>query len=298
MSTRGLLLPARMRARLRDYAALMKLRLTTLLLVTTLAAMFVAAHGHPSLRVVLITLLAGTLSSGCCATFNEVIERDRDRMMARTCDRPIPSGRVSVPEALGFGLIQGIASCGMMLAWVNLLSAELMLGAILYYVVVYTMWLKPSTTQGVVIGGAAGALPPLVGWAAVTGSLNLTALGLFALIFFWTPPHFWALSLLIKDDYARAEYPMLPVVIGERETRVSILLHSAVLISVSLMLFGFRAFGALYLVAALVLGAVWMLLALRLWWRPGRPAASLLFRYSLLYLALIFLAMAVDQAIS
>jgi protoheme IX farnesyltransferase len=275
-----------------DYVTLTKPRVQLLLLLTTVATMEVA--GSPSLGLILLTLLGGALSAGGAGAVNHWYDRDIDARMARTATRPIPAGRISPRAALTFGISLTVLSFVQLSLTVNVLAASLALSGFLGYVFVYTLWLKRSTPQNIVIGGAAGAVPPLVGWAAVTGSLDPAALYLFAIVFYWTPPHFWALSLLMKDEYAKVEIPMLPVVRGENETRRQITLYSVLLVAITFLPFAGRLFDGLYAAAASVLGAVFLFLAVRLQRSPDRRAALRLYLYSLLYLALLFAAMVAD----
>src|SRR4051812_5384589 len=248
--------------------------------------MYVA--GDPSVGLVVLTVLGGSLSAGGAGAVNHWYDRDIDRQMPRTAGRPVASGRVAPGAALAFGIVLAALSFLELSLTVNVLAACLALTGFLGYVFVYTMWLKRSTPQNIVIGGAAGAVPPLVGWTAVTGSLDPTALYLFAIVFYWTPPHFWALSLLMKDEYARVGVPMMPVVHGERETRRQIVLYTVLLIVLTLLpvLFGF--FGALYAVVAVTLGAGFLVLALRLQRAADRRSALRTSLFSLLSLALLF----------
>jgi protoheme IX farnesyltransferase len=239
-----------------SYVDLMKPHVTVLLLGTTVAAMAIAYQGMPPLGLVLATLLGGAMAAGSANCINCYIDRDIDQIMGRTQRRSLPSGRVQPTQALIFGIALGIGSFIILTLFVNLLSALLACSAILFYIFVYTMWLKRSSAQNIVIGGAAGAVPVLVGWAAVTHTLTLPAIWLFAIIFYWTPPHFWALSLLIQKDYEKASIPMLPVVMGERETRKQILLYSLLLLAVTMILFAMHAMGYFYLLVALVLGGI------------------------------------------
>jgi heme o synthase len=275
-----------------DYVTLTKPRVQLLLLLTTVATMEVA--GSPSLGLILLTLLGGALSAGGAGAVNHWYDRDIDVRMARTATRPIPAGRISPRAALTFGIALAVLSFVQLSLTVNVLAAVLALSGFLGYVFVYTLWLKRSTPQNIVIGGAAGAVPPLVGWAAVTGALDPAALYLFAIVFYWTPPHFWALSLLMKDEYAKVEIPMLPVVRGEDETRRQITLYSVLLVAITFLPFAGRLFDGLYAVAAGLLGGVFLWLAARLQRRPDRRAALRLYLYSLLYLALLFAAMVAD----
>jgi heme o synthase len=275
-----------------DYVQLTKPKVQSLLLLTTVAAMEIA--GHPSIALIVATCIGGYLSAGGAGAVNHWYDRDLDAAMARTANRPVPSGRVSPRAALTFGLVLAAISVVWLTVLVNPLAAALSFSGFLGYTLVYTVWLKRRTTQNIVIGGAAGAVPPLVGWAAVTGGLDGTALYLFAIVFFWTPPHFWALALLMKDEYAAVKVPMLPVVRGEAETRKQILLYSILLYAVSQLPFCAGGFGTTYLVASLVLGAAFIGLAVRLMRRKDRRAALVLYLFSLAYLALLFVAMVAD----
>lgn len=280
-----------------SYVDLVKPHVTVLLLGTTLAAMTIAYQGLPPLSLVIPTLLGGAMAAGSANCINCYIDRDIDQVMGRTQRRSLPSGRVQPDHALVFGIVLGVGSFIILTAFVNLLSAVLACSAILFYVFVYTLWLKRSTAQNIVIGGAAGAVPVLVGWAAVTHTITLPAIWLFALIFYWTPPHFWALSLLIQKDYEKASIPMMPVVMGERETRKQIFLYSLLLLAVTLILFAMRAMGYFYLVAAVVLGGILVYMAVRLLRDQSKKWARTLFWYSNCYLALIFAAMVLDRVI-
>jgi heme o synthase len=275
-----------------DYFEMTKPKVQSLLLFTTVTTMYVA--GDPSLGLVALTCLGGALSAGGAGAINHVIDRDIDRTMQRTANRPVASGRVSPAAGMAFGVILGVAAFVLFTTTVNLLAAVLSLSGLLGYVFVYTLWLKRSTPQNIVIGGAAGAVPPLVAWAAVTGGLTGTPLYLFAIIFFWTPPHFWALSLLMKDEYARAGVPMLPVVRGETETRRQILLYTVLLYAVSQLPFCAGAFGVTYLVASVLLGAAFIYGSWRLMRHPDRRRALRLYLFSLGYLAALFAAMVAD----
>ena len=275
-----------------DYVELTKPKVQSLLLLTTVCTMAIA--GDPSVGLVALTVLGGYLSAGGAGAVNHYFDRDIDALMPRTADRPVASGRVS-PRA---ALIYGIVLCGLSFLLlgtaVNLLAASLALSGFAGYVFVYTIWLKRRTPQNIVIGGAAGAVPPLVGWAAVTGGLEGLPIYLFAIVFFWTPPHFWALSLLMKDEYARVGIPMLPVVRGEAETRRQILLYSVLLYAVSQLPFCAGGLGGVYLVSSLVLGAAFIGGAVVLYRRADRRTALRLYLFSLAYLALLFAAMVVD----
>jgi heme o synthase len=279
----------------RDYVTLTKPRIMSLLLVTGAGGMFVGADGVPPLGVFAAAMAGLALACGGASALNHVLDRDIDRLMGkRTERRPVASGRVPAARALEFGLALSAASFVLLASLANVLTAHLALAGILFYVLVYTRWLKRSTPQNIVIGGAAGAIPPLVGWAAATGELTLAALALFAVVFFWTPPHFWALALLIRPGYEAAGVPMLPVVRGERETTRQIVLYTLVLVGATLVPLAWSMFGLVYTVAAVALGAgfLWLAVALRRDTTPRR--AALLFHYSLAYLALLFVAMAVD----
>ena len=283
----------------RDYVTLTKPRIMTLLLLTGACGMVVGARGLPSLGLFAATMVGLALACGGASALNHVLDADIDRLMGkRTRSRPVAAGRIPASYALEFGLALSALSFVLLAGVVNVLTALLALFGMLFYVLVYTKLLKRSTPQNIVIGGAAGAIPPLVGWAAATGSLTLPALVLFAVVFLWTPPHFWALALLIKRDYANAGVPMLPVVRGERETVKEILLYTAGLVAFTLAPALWGQFGLFYLVAAALLGAVFLGLAWNLR-RERTPArAALLFHYSLAYLALLFVAMALDTVIA
>jgi len=286
-----------LRAVVRDYVALTKPRIIVLLEVTAVAAMVMAARGWPGGWRVLVTLAGGALAAGGANTINMWFDRDIDRTMQRTCGRPIASGRIGATAALGFGVGLGVAGFAVLALFANLLAAVLATSALLFYVLVYTMYLKRSTIQNIVIGGAAGAVPPLVGWAAVTGRLDVPALFLFAVIFYWTPPHFWALSLLMERDYTRAGVPMLPVVVGSRDTRIHIVLWTVILLIVTVLPFLAHSFGWVYLAGAMLLNGVFLADAVRLLVDASPHSASRLFHYSLLYLALLFTVMAVDRVV-
>src|SRR5215207_6892102 len=274
---------------LSDYVELTKPRVQSLLLLTTITTMYVA--GDPSLGLVALTCLGGSLSAGGAGAVNHWFDRDIDAQMARTANRPVPAGRISPNAALTFGVLLAALSFVQLSLTVNVLSASLALCGFLGYVLVYTVWLKRSTPQNIVIGGAAGAVPPLVGWTAVTGHLDPTSLYLFAIVFYWTPPHFWALSLLMKDEYARVGVPMMPVVHGEVETRRQIVLYTILLTALTLLPFVFGFFGVIYAVFATGLGAAFITLALRLQRRADRKSALRAYLFSLGYLAALFVAM-------
>jgi heme o synthase len=283
---------ARRRQLLSDYLDLTKPKVQSLLLLTTVATMEIA--GRPSVEKVALTCLGGYLSAGGAGAINHYWDRDIDAQMRRTASRPIPSGRVSPAAAVRFGLTLAAASFILMSLTLNVLAASLALGGFVGYVGVYTMWLKRRTPQNIVIGGAAGAMPPLVAWAATRGSLSWTAVYLFAIVFYWTPPHFWALSLLMKQEYEEVGVPMMPVVRGEATTRTHILLYTALLYAVSQLPFCVGVFGGIYLVASIVLGLAFIAGAVLLYRRADRRTALRLYLFSMLYLALLFAAMVAD----
>ncbi len=275
--------------------ALTKPRIIVLLLFTALGGMFLAAQGTPNVLVMVVVLVAGTLASAGANALNQWFDRDIDEAMSRTRKRPVVVGTIPNSHAIAFGICTNIVAFAMLTSMVNLLSAVLTLFATLFYVLVYTMALKRTSTQNIVIGGAAGAIPPAVGWVAVTGSLDLPAIYLFAIVFFWTPPHFWALSLLLKDDYASAKVPMLPVVAGVDVTKKSILLYTLLMLALTTMFALTGAVGSVYLVSSVVLGVLFIYYAWRLLRRPDIEGAKPLYLYSLLYLALLFLAIIADS---
>src|SRR5579864_8212434 len=279
----------------RDYVTLTKPRIMSLLLVTGFCGMIVGARGWPGTTTAIAAMTGLALACGGASALNHVLDRDIDPLMGeRTKQRPVASGRVAPSRALEFGLALSAFSFVLLASAVNVLTASLALVGNLFYVLVYTRWLKRSTTQNIVIGGAAGAVPPLVGWAAGTGNLSVPALWLFLIVFLWTPPHFWALALLLRDHYAAARIPMLPVVRGVSATTRQIVAYSFVLVGVSVLPFTVGTVGIGYLVPALALGSVFVYLAVRLRRRADARRAGLLFHYSLLYLALLFVAMALD----
>jgi protoheme IX farnesyltransferase len=277
---------------LADYVTLTKPKVQSLLLLTTITTMYVA--GDPSLALVFWTVLGGSLASGGAGAVNHWYDRDIDAQMPRTATRPVPAGRIAPRAALTYGIVLELLSFAVLSLAVNVLSASLALIGFLGYVFVYTIWLKRSTPQNIVIGGAAGAVPPLVAWSAVTGRVELTALYLFAIVFYWTPPHFWALSLLMKDEYARVGVPMMPVVRGESETRGLILLYTVLLVALTLMPVVFGYFGAVYGAVAVLLGGTFVWLAVRLLREAERRSALRTYLFSLAYLALLFCAMVLD----
>jgi heme o synthase len=275
-----------------DYLELTKPKVQSLLLLTTITTMLIA--GEPSVLLIFLTCLGGYLSAGGAGAVNHWFDRDIDARMSRTATRPVPAGRVSPRAALAFGCGLAALSFLELSLGVNMLAASLALAGFLGYVLVYTMWLKRRTPQNIVIGGAAGAVPPLVGWAAVTGHLDGLAVLLFFVVFFWTPPHFWALSLLMKGEYEKVGVPMLPVVRGERETRRQILLYTVLLYTVTQLPFCAGGLGVVYLAASLVLGLGFIGGAVRLYRRADRRSALQLYLFSLAYLALLFCAMVAD----
>lgn len=280
----------------RDMVTLTKPRIISLLLLTTIAPMFVA--GNPSLGLILIVALGGYLMAGGANAVNMYLDRDIDDRMARTRLRPIPSGRMSGKSVLAFGVALATAATFVFAMFTNLLTAALALAGFYFYVYVYTRWLKRTTPHNIVIGGAAGAFPPLVGWAAMTGRVDLVAVYLFLIIFYWTPPHFWALALLKQRDYGKAGVPMAPLVWGERETMRQMLWYALILIAITILPVTFGAFGRIYLFSALILGALMLVGIIRMMRAEDWTArAWWLYKYSLLYLALLFVAMAADRKI-
>jgi protoheme IX farnesyltransferase len=295
VTTRAVSAPTPWREVALDYVRLTKPRVISLLLVVTVGAMMVAADGLPELTTLVVTVIGGYLAAGGAHSINQFADRDLDRHMTRTDARPVVNGRISPIRALVFGIALGLASFLLLGLLVNWLAAGLAMAGLVLYVGLYTAWLKRTTVHNIVIGGAAGAVPPLVGWAAVTGELGLTAWLMFAIVFYWTPPHFWALSLMLERDYARAGVPMLPVVRGERETRRQIVLWTLVMMGVSLLPAAAGVAGLTYLVVAALAGAIMLGLAFRLDREGGRWARHT-FSYSLLYLVIIFVALGVDAA--
>lgn len=285
-------------AHVRDFYELSKPRIIALLLVTTAAAMVMAARGLPRLSLLFSTLVAGALAAASAGALNCVWDADIDRVMKRTQARPIPAGRMSITSATVFAFAAGIASFVIFYVFVNPLAAWLALAGNAYYVIVYTMWLKRITPLNIVVGGAAGAVPPLVGWAAVTHTIGTPALGLFALIFLWTPPHFWSLALTTETQYDKAKIPMLPNVCGTERTKREIVYYSLLLVGASLALYPLHVMGALYFGAAAVLGGIFLLDAIRTWReQSGTLQARKLFRFSLLYLALMCAFMVIDRIV-
>jgi protoheme IX farnesyltransferase len=281
---------------LRDLVMLTKPRIISLLLVTTIAPMFVA--GNPGWLLCVVVLVGGYLMAGGANAVNMYLDSDIDTQMSRTRLRPIPSGRMGPRSVLAFGIALATAATFLLARFTNVLTAVLALAGFYFYVFVYTRWLKRTTPQNIVIGGAAGAFPPLVGWAAMTGTIDLTAVYLFLIVFYWTPPHFWALALLKQRDYGRAGVPMAPLVWGERETMRQMMWYNVILIALTLLPAAFGAFGIIYLVSAAVLGAILLVGVIRVstsaeWAKP----AWWVYKFSLLYLALLFVAMVVDRKV-
>jgi protoheme IX farnesyltransferase len=282
------------RARAAGYVALTKPRIIELLLVTTVPTMFVAEQGVPSVWLMVATVLGGTLAAGGANAVNMVVDRDIDALMERTRDRPLVTGVMSPRDALVFAIALEVTAFAWLVAFVNLLSALLAVSATLFYVFVYTLWLKRTSTQNIVIGGAAGAVPVLVGWAAVTNSLGWAPIVLFLVIFFWTPPHFWALAIRYRDDYANAEVPMLPAVASLETTARRILLYTVALVALTLVFAPVADMGVIYLASALALGAVFTAFALAVRRDPSEGTAMRLFTYSITYVTLLFGAIVVD----
>jgi protoheme IX farnesyltransferase len=280
-----------------SYLQLAKPIVVSLLLFTTLTGMVVAASGVPPVGVLFATLTGGALAAAGANTINQYLERDIDQLMRRTQRRPIPSGAIKPEHALAFGLILSALSFVLLLLLVNLLSAVLAMTGIFYYVVIYTIWLKRTTPMNIVVGGAAGAIPPMVGWAAITNGLDVYAWLMFLIVFYWTPPHTWALVLLVRNDYARASIPMLPVAKGERATYIRILVYTLVLVLITLLLTPFQMMGWIYLGAAIILGGWHVVVSVQVFQQQTKAAAKRLYKYSTLYLALLFMAMMIDRVV-
>lgn len=286
--------PLDVRQRLKDFLILTKPVIVGLLLVTTFAGMVAGGKTWPSFSLAFWTLLGGALAAGGSGALNQYIDRDLDRNMQRTAKRPLAAGRMTPAEGLSFGLGLSIVSFYLLAGYVNLLAAFLSLAGILYYVVLYSMLLKKATVQNIVIGGGAGAIPPLVGWAAATGSLSIPALVLFLIIFMWTPPHFWALAIVRRKDYEKAGVPMLPVIRGEAETRKQVLIYTIELVAVTFLLPLIGYTGSIYLLSAILLGGILLYYAWRVYKNEGNKVAWMMYRYSSMYLMFLFLALAVD----
>ncbi len=281
----------------RNYVALTKPRIISLLLITALGGMFLAAKGVPDWTLILIVLGGGALASGGANALNHFMDRDIDEQMVRTSKRPLARGAIKPLNAMMFGIALNIVAFILLLTYANLLSALLTLGATLFYVFIYTGLLKRTTPQNIVIGGAAGAIPPLVGWAAVTESLALPAFYLFSVIFLWTPPHFWALALMLREDYAKVEIPMLPVVAGIDKTKKQILFYTLLVVAATILFFTTGALSAVYLSIAVVLGVGFIYFAWRLLREPGIEGAKPMYLYSLAYLGLLFLVIILDSVL-
>ena len=278
-----------------DYITLTKPPIISLLLITAIGGMFLAAAGIPSLQILTLVCVGGALGAGGANAINHFLDQDIDALMSRTIKRPVPSNRIPPVAALIFGVALNAGAFFVLAYWVNIISAVLTFAATLFYVLIYTGWLKRNTPQNIVIGGAAGAIPPMVGWAAVTGSIDLPAVYLFTIIFFWTPPHFWALSLMIQDDYKAAGVPMLPVVAGEKRTTQNIFIYSLALVGLTLLFSFSNAVGLIYLGSAATLGAYFIYLAWKLLQDYNVRNAKYLYLFSLLYLALLFAVMLPDS---
>jgi len=277
----------------RDYVSLTKPRIISLLLLTTVATMFVADPSGPALSTILWTMLGGYLAAGGAGAINHYIDRNRDAQNNRTSNRPLADGRIKPINGLIFGIVLGAIAFFQLWLTVNFLSAALAMVGLFGYVFLYTLWLKPLTPQNIVIGGSAGAVPPLVGWAAASGSLTWDAMWPFLIIFFWTPPHFWALSLMIKDDYAKTGVPMLPVVKGEEATRQAIMIYTIFMVGFTVGPYCTGLLGPLYLAASIVLGVIYIGFSFALWRNPSPKLTLQAYLYSLAYLALLFISMAV-----
>ncbi|MDP6493523.1 MAG: heme o synthase [Acidimicrobiales bacterium] len=286
-----------LRARVAGYVALTKPRIIELLLVTTVPTMFVAEQGVPSVWLMVATVLGGILAAGGANAINMVVDRDIDALMERTRNRPLVTGVMSARNALVFSIVLEVVAFAWLFTFVNLLSALLAVSATLFYVFVYTRWLKRTSTQNIVIGGVAGAAPVLIGWSAVTNSLDWAPVVLFLVIFYWTPPHFWALAIRYRDDYANAEVPMLPVVAGLETTARRIILYTVVLVALTVVFAPVAGMGAIYLASALILGAVFGAFALAVRRDPSERTAMRLFTYSITYVTLLFGAIAVDVVV-
>jgi protoheme IX farnesyltransferase len=296
MSVSAVALPARVSllARVGAYVALTKPRIIELLLITTLPTMILAKEGLPGVWLMIATLVGGALAAGGANAINMYVDRDIDKLMHRTAKRPLVTGVIAPRSALVFAIALEIVAFVELWVWVNLLSAVLAVSATLFYVFIYTLWLKRTSKQNIVIGGAAGAMPVLVGWAAVTDSLAWAPVVLFAIIFMWTPPHFWALAFKYKDDYEAAHVPMMPVVATFRRTAIEIMVYTVIMVGLTLLLAPGAHLGPLYVVSAAVLGAGFIAMAARMWIRATPKASMQLFSYSITYLTLLFVIMAVD----
>jgi len=296
MSVPAVAIPVRLTAvsRVSAYVALTKPRIIELLLITTLPTMILAQGGLPGVWLMVATLLGGTLAAGGANAINMYVDRDIDKLMHRTAKRPLVTGVIAPRNALIFAVTLEVVAFVELWAWVNMLSAVLAVSATLFYVFVYTLWLKRTSKQNIVIGGAAGAMPVLVGWAAVTNSLAWAPVVLFGVIFMWTPPHFWALAFKYKDDYEAAKVPMMPVVATFRRTATEILVYTVIMVGLTLVLAPVAHLGSVYIVSAAVLGTGFIVMAVRLWMQATPKASMQLFSYSITYLTLLFVMMAVD----
>ena len=281
----------------RGYVSLTKPRIMVLLLVTAMTGLFLGEQGVPSLTLVIVVLIGGAFASGGASSLNHYLDSDIDSKMDRTKNRPIPSKQISPVEALLFGVVLNALGFLVFIYWANLLSAILAITGTLFYIFVYTMLLKRNTPQNIVLGGAAGAIPPLVGYAAVTGTVSISAIYLFLIIFFWTPPHFWSLALMIKDDYERAGIPMLPVVKGVDQTKRSIFAYTVFLIGLTLGFVWMEGMGWLYFITSLVLGSMFVYYAWALLRRGTERATKRMYLYSLAYLFLLFAAIMLDAIV-
>lgn len=282
---------------IRTYIVLTKPRIIELLLITTVPTMFVAARGVPGIWLMAATVIGGTLAAAGANTFNMVIDRDIDKLMERTQNRPLATGAIGVKAAIIFASILEVGAFFWLWGFTNILAASLAVSATAFYVFIYSLWLKRSSEQNIVIGGAAGAVPVLVGWAAVTGSLAWAPVILFAIIFIWTPPHFWALAIKYKDDYAKASVPMLPVVRTIKWVSIRILAYTILLVALTIVFAPVGNMGLIYIIAASILGVVFIWMAISLIRRATAKKAMFLFQYSIAYVALLFSAIAIDQAI-
>ena len=289
--------PLNVTERLKDFLILTKPIIVLLLLVTTFAGMVAGGKAWPSLSIAFWTMVGGAFAAGGSGAVNQYIDRDLDKNMQRTAKRPLAAGRMTPAEGLSFGLALCIASFYVMAGFVNLLAAFLSLAGIIYYVFLYSVWLKKITVQNIVIGGGAGAIPPLVGWAAATGRLDIPALILFLIVFMWTPPHFWALAIVRRKDYERAGVPMLPVIRGEAETRKQVWFYTLELVAVTFLLPLFKYTGIVYLVSAIILGGILLYFAWRVFKTEGNKSAWMMYRYSSMYLMFLFMALMVDALI-
>lgn len=278
----------------KDYITLGKPKIVSLLLFTALAGMFLASGGYPDLSLAIAVMIGGTLASSGANALNQFFDQDIDSKMKRTKDRPIAASRVKPSHAMIYGIGLNLLSFAVFTVYVNWISAILTMSATLFYIFVYTLALKRHTTQNIVIGGAAGSLPPMIGWSAVTGDISLAAVYMFAIIFFWTPPHFWALSLILKDDYAKAKVPMLPVVVGVEQTKKSIFLYTLILLALTSMFFTSGSVGWIYFISAIVLGMGFTYFAFKLWRTNGIDHALGTYLYSLGYLFALFGAIMID----